>query len=185
MDSDDLTSAEMDFDQLAVEEMQELDVEQLDEIYSGASAPSIEEISGKYRSTVLAGAAHGYLPSPLKKTWAMFASSPLMPWKGFDFEPGEMSDELGGERRLRGKNMLMSVDRPVKMFPFTGRVEPSEFDGADCIALDYDVGGNPPGIRQLRDEVRRANSFLFVCRSTIQLRGEHSFLLYFCMEPEY
>lgn len=179
VDSDGFSFSDVDADSLTADEFQEMETDRLEEIYSGASAPTVEEISGKYRATILAGAAHDYLPSPLKKAWSMFASSPIMPWKGLEFEPGGMDDELGG------KNLLVSVDKPVKMFPFVGRVEPSELDGADCIALDYDVGGNPIGIRQLRDEVRKVNSFLFLCRSTILLRGEQSFLLYFCMEPEY
>lgn len=169
---------EMDVDSLTGQELQEMDIDQLDEVFSGASAPSIDEMSGKYRGLALAGIAHDYLPSPLKKAYAMYMSSPLFLWKGKEFEPGEMDDEL------QGKNLLVSLDSPVKLFKFAARIEPSEFDGADCLLLDYSEL-KAPGINMVRDELRKVNSFLFLGRGNVAAGDDPKFIAYFCLEPEY
>ena len=169
---------EMDADSLTGQELQEMDIDQLDEVFSNASAPSVDEMSGKYRGMALAGVAHDYLPKPLKKAYAMYASSPLFLWKGKEFEPGEMSDEL------QGKNLLLSLDSPLKLFNFIARIESSEFDGGDCLVLDYSEE-KVPGINMVKDELRKVNSFLFLGRGNVVTGDEPKFVVYFCLEPEY
>ncbi|MFH1538240.1 MAG: hypothetical protein ABIH66_04725 [bacterium] len=169
---------EMDVDSLTGQELQEMDIDQLDEVFSGASAPDVGEMSGKYRGTALAGAAHDYLPKPLKKAYAMFMSSPLFLWKGKEFEPGEVEGEL------QGKNLMVSLDSPVKLFEFVARIESAEFDGADCLLLDYGEL-KVPGVNLFRDELRKVNSFLYLGRGNLAVGDGLKFVVYFCLEPEY
>lgn len=177
-DGEEFDFAGVDAEQLTGPGLQKLDTVQLDEVFSAAPAPAPGEMGGRYRGLTLAGAAHDFLPSFLKKLWAAHAASPLALWKGKEFEGGE------GEGGLRGRNLLFNFESPVKFFDFTAAVEPSVYDGADCLVVDYSGGVNPLGLRGIRYEMRRVNPELFLSRATLEAGGRSRFVVYFCLEPE-
>lgn len=170
---------EVELETLTGQELMDMDTAVLDDVFSRSTAPEADGLSGNFRGSVLAGALRGYLPDPVKGVLKTLSGSPVFPWKGKYFEPGDNPGEL------QGKNLLFSLDTPVKMFDFTTRIEASEFDSADCLVLDYDHAKNPPGIRQVRDELRKVNSFLYLGRANLVFGGNTTFALYFCLEPEF
>ena len=163
-------------EQLTSQELVEMEMDELDDIFTNAEAPAVGDMEGTYSGLPLAGIAHEYLPPPLKKAFALYAGSPLFLWKGKEFEA--TSDENEG----KGTNLLISLNSPLRLFSFTTRIEPSEFDDKDCLVFDYDSSKNPVFIRIIKDELRRVNSMLYLGRVYVKIRDESKFALYFCLE---
>ncbi|MEW6203176.1 MAG: hypothetical protein AB1546_14450 [bacterium] len=161
------------------DELLELSIAQLDEIFTGAEAPGCEEMGGRYRCLWLSGEVDGYLPKPLKKLRAMIAGSRSFPWKGMEIE------KRFDESDITGTNLLFDMDKGVRMFHFDARIEPSEFDGKDCLAFDYDTEKNILPFRKLRDEVRKVNPTLYLGRGNLMLGGKARLIAYFTLEPGY
>lgn len=172
------TEKQYDVDTLTGQELLEMDVDQLDEIFSGAAAPQADEMSGRFRATLLAGVAHDYMPDVVKKAWNFLVSSPMMPWKGVEFEQGDAPGEI------RGTQLFVSSEKPVKLMKFEGGIESSAFDSADCLALNYAAPLSLP-LPRLKDELRKVNSFLYIGRGYAGVGEEPAFLTYFSIEPEY
>jgi len=167
----------LDPDLLTADELGELSVEELDELFAGADVPEEDELDGTASVLWLAGPAASFVPEPLRKVRAALAASPVFPWKGMEFEKSFDDDTL------TGKNVFFNVDSGPRLFDFEARVDSSEFDGADCLVFDYDVEGNFLIFKQLRDEVRKLNSSLYLGRGNIVLGGEPRFIAYFSIEP--
>ncbi|MEW5945830.1 MAG: hypothetical protein AB1742_06490 [bacterium] len=169
---------EIDLEMLTAEELQEMELDRLDEIFSKAQAPDPEQLRGTFRGLALASPVHDYVPKALRKVWALYASSPLFMWKGKEFEMDEEQNCLGG------RNLFVSLNSPIKLFKFTTRTEPSEYDSGDCLVLDYDLDKNPLPIRKVRDELRRVNPNLYLGRGNLMIGEEPRFAFYFTLEPE-
>ena len=174
-DSDE--NVEMSMDTLTMHELAEMEMDELEDIFSNADVPSVSELDGKYRGLALASIGHKYLPSVAKKAIALYVGSPLFLWKGKEFEKGESESEG------KGKNLLLHLDSPLRLFSFTTHLDASELDGKDCLLVDYDNEKSPLPVRLIRDELRRVNPALYLGRAYVKVRDEYRFINYFCLEP--
>ncbi|MEW5945143.1 MAG: hypothetical protein AB1742_02990 [bacterium] len=155
----------------------EMRLVRLGEVFSAAGLPQAEKMPGRYRCLWLAGPEDGYIPGPLRRLKRRLAAGALFPWKGMAIA------EAPGGGGVRGVNLLFRLEKGAEMFNFEPRVEPSVFDGGECLVFDYNVAGNNRLFRKLRDEVRIVNPNLFLGRGNILIGGKPRFIAYFSIEP--
>ncbi len=142
---------------------------ELEVIYKSARAPRISDVRGDLRGRML--------------TWPAFDTRPLLasvcrglggsrhfPWRGKSFYP---HDEMRGE----GINRVF-VDR-FKLFRFDTFVGRSRAGDFDAVQLDYDLDGNPPGIRSIKDEIREVEPGLWLGQAWLELPKRDVLVLYF------
>lgn len=165
------------FENLTSENLIELNLKELDNIFSKSKIPDEEELEGIYKGTVLATTGSDYLPSLVKKIFTLYKESFLLPWKGKEFKKCD-------EGQIKGKNILISLEVPIKLFLFEIRVKKSDFDGKDCLLLNYDNRSNPLLIRQMVDELRKVNSNLYLGRCYIKFLNYLQFVNYFSLEKD-
>lgn len=171
-----------------------LNLKELNNIFSKSRLPDKDELDGIYKGTVLATLGSDYLPSLVKKMFTIYTESFLLPWKGKEFkkcDEGQINPvrdpALKGKafsNGVKGKNILISLEIPIKLFLFEIRVKKSDFDGKDCLLLNYDNRSNPLLIRQIVDELRKVNSNLYLGRCYIKFLDYFLFVNYFCLEKD-
>lgn len=85
---------------------------------------------------------------PLARTARAFARSGVFPWYGNNFTS---HDGKAGEGINRIN--LLRLYNPT-WFRFETSFAPSLIDDRRCLRLNYNLPGNPPGIRHIVDELR-------------------------------
>lgn len=156
----------------------ELDLSQLDELYMGATTPEISELDGSGTCLWLAGPLSGYMPGPINKLRAALAASVFFPWKGMEFETSFDGDGV------TGTNLLFSKETGLRAFNFETSVGTTAFDEEECLVFDYNVDGNFPLFKGLRDEVRKLKDGLYLGRGNMVVAGKAMFIAYFSIEMD-
>ena len=150
---------------LTVDDLVSKSKSELDELFRDGETPDEDAVEGVTRGRVLAGRG------PLRLGAARdVINNPLLPWKGKVFERG------GGKNRIEVG--------PIKRQEFefdTYTAPPLHDDGDDVLVLDYDLPENPPGIRQVVDELREIDTGLYLGTSNITV-GDETFMFYFGLE---
>ncbi len=150
---------------LTLEDLTDLSMAELEELFLWASTPSIRDLDGATDGRALAGK----LPAD---------HLPWMPWKGKFFEP--LSDSQG-----RGKNRIESTFTDLfkfELFEFRTRVVPPLQGDDDVVMLDYDLEENPRLIRRIRDDLKKLKDGLFLGTANLRKDGGFKVILYFALE---
>lgn len=155
---------------LDMEDLKRKTREELDEIYAEASAPSVQELEGKYDGTVLAGD----IPFLNNRTSVELANLAWLRWGGKKFE-------IVDEALAEGTNWFDLGVTEVDAYPFEGKVVPAQFDDGDCYVFDYDIPENTAPVRRIRDEVRKVRNGLYLGRVYVDA-DEERFVTYFGLE---
>ncbi len=164
-------------DAAAIERLRKLDglVErscpELERLYVEARAPRIGQVAGDLRGRMLAWPSLESRPG-VAGAIRSFAGSRGFPWRGKTFSP---RSEVGGE----GINRVFS-DR-FRLFRFETFIAHSRAGDFDALQLDYDLRGNPPVIRSIKDEIRELEPGLWLGQAWIKTKKRESLWLYFAL----
>ena len=147
------------------EQLLELDKNELDELFAEGETPTVDEMEGETRGIVLAG--RGTLRTGVGRE---IANLPLLPWKGKKIEGGQGVNRFGyGPLSQQG-------------FEFNTRISESLQGWGTVLVFDYDVASNPPGVKRVRDDLKKIDDGLYLGTSNLEIGGTHRFLLYFALE---
>jgi hypothetical protein len=143
----------------------------LEKLYVEARAPRIGQVSGDLRGRMLAWPSLEARPGVAGAIRA-FAGSRGFPWRGKTFSPrGEVSGD--------GINRVVS-DR-FRLFRFETFIAPSRAGDFDALQLDYDLRGNPPVIRSIKDEIRELEPGLWLGQAWLKTKKREILWLYFAL----
>jgi hypothetical protein len=140
-------------------------------LYADARAPRIGDVAGDLRGRMLAWPSLARRPA-LAGAIRAFAGSRAFPWLGKSFEP---RSETAGD----GINRVVT-DR-LRLFRFETSIARSRAGDFDALQLDYDLPGNPPLIRSIKDEIRELEPGLWLGQAYLRTRARHHLWLYFAL----
>lgn len=143
------------------------DSETLEAVFASGERAALRELQGHPRGRVLAvpRVDSGWVAGVLRRLHA----SPVFPWEGKSFDAPAGTSAGIGINRVRGLR--------AGLFPFRTYESLSLVDQAPCIAIDYDVPGNPAVARPIYDEVRRVGDGLYLGRGMRRRPGRDPRLL--------
>jgi hypothetical protein len=146
-----------------LEDLARLDPDYLMTMYREARTPRLEDLDGKLSGRMLAVPR---LQKPAVRKWLeRFSKSKAFPWQGKTFEH-ETEGHGHGVNRLLGER--------VSWFRFETSVGPSHAGDFDAVHLDYGHDGNPPVVRQVKDEVREVAPGVWLGLAYLRMRdGDH------------
>jgi hypothetical protein len=146
-----------------LDDLAALDPDQLMELYKGARTPRLSDLDGKLEGRML---AMPRAQQPHVREWLeRFSRSRFFPWQGKTFEH-ETEGHGHGVNRLLGERL--------NWFRFETSVGPSHAGDFDAVHLDYSHDGNPPLVRQVKDEVREVAPGLWLGLAYLQMHdGYH------------
>jgi hypothetical protein len=144
---------------------------ELERLYVDARAPRIGDVEGDLRGRMLAWPSLERRPGVAGAIRA-FAGSRAFPWRGKSFHP---KSELAGD----GINRVIS-DR-LRLFRFDTHIARSRAGDFDALQLDYDLAGNPPVIRSIKDEIRELEPGLWLGQAYLRTSTRHILWLYFAL----
>ena len=129
---------------VALDRLLSLPVPELERMYERAKTPTIPEVRGDLRGRMLAWPMleerHG-----VQGFFRAFAGSKAFPWRGKSFRVNDAAKGEGINRIIKDRWRLFRFDT------FIGKSRKGDFD---ALQLDYDLPGNPPIIRRIKDEIR-------------------------------
>jgi hypothetical protein len=149
----------------------DLSCPELERMYEGARAPRIGDVSGDLRGRMLAWPSLEARPR-IGSAIRAFAGSRSFPWRGKTFNP---KTEAAGN----GINRVFT-DR-VRLFRFETFIAPSRAGDFDALQLDYDLPGNPPVIRSIKDEIRELEPGLWLGQAWLRTKKREILWLYFAL----
>jgi hypothetical protein len=144
---------------------------ELERLYIDARAPRIGQVEGDLRGRMLAWPSLESRPG-IQGAIRAFAGSTAFPWRGKSFHP---RTEDNGE----GINRVLS-DR-FRLFRFETFISPSRAGDFDALQLDYDLRGNPPVIRSIKDEIRELEPGLWLGQAWLKTKKREILWLYFAL----
>jgi hypothetical protein len=143
---------------------------ELEALYIQAKTPQLNDVGGDLRGRMLAWPV--LVPRPrIQSAIRAFAGAATFPWKGKSFTP----DPQKGE----GINRVFS-DR-FRLFRFETFIAKSRAGDFDALQLDYDLAGNPPVIRSIKDEIREIEPDLWLGQAYYQTTKSDWLWLYFAL----
>ncbi|MEA2750168.1 MAG: hypothetical protein QOI41_4311 [Myxococcales bacterium] len=149
----------------------DLSCPELERLYVEARVPRIGQVAGDLRGRMLAWPSLESRPG-IAGAIRAFAGSSGFPWRGKTFSPhGEVSGE--------GINRVVS-DR-FRLFRFETFIAPSRAGDFDALQLDYDLRGNPPVIRSIKDEIRELEPGLWLGQAWLKTKTREILWLYFAL----
>ena len=148
---------------LGIDDLAGMDPDTLMELYRNARTPRLEDLDGKLTGRMLAVPR---IQRPHVKRWlGRFSKSGLFPWQGKTFAH-ETAEHGHGVNRLLGER--------VAWFRFHTSIGPSHAGDFDAVHLDYGQDGNPPLVRQVKDEVREVAPGLWLGLAYLRMKdGDH------------
>lgn len=129
---------------VALERLLDLPVPELERMYVAAKTPTIPEVRGDLRGRMLAWPVLEQRAN-VQGFFRAFAGSKAFPWRGKSFRPRDATRGEGINRIIRDRWTLFRFDT------FIGKSRQGDFE---ALQLDYDLPGNPPIIRSIKDEIR-------------------------------
>ena len=144
---------------------------ELERLYVEARAPRIGQVEGDLRGRMLAWPSLEARPG-IQRAIRAFAGSTAFPWRGKSFHPRTCDS---GE----GINRVLS-DR-FRLFRFETFISPSRAGDFDALQLDYDLRGNPPVIRSIKDEIRELEPGLWLGQAWRKTKKREILWLYFAL----
>lgn len=140
-------------------------------MYEGARAPRIGDVEGDLRGRMLAWPSLESRPG-VARTIRAFAGSKSFPWRGKSFHPRSES---------RGDGINRVVSDRFRLFRFDTFIAASRAGDFDALQLDYDLPGNPPVIRSIKDEIRELEPGLWLGQAWLETRKREILWLYFAL----
>ena len=140
-------------------------------LYEGARAPRIGDVAGDLRGRMLAWPSLEARPG-IAGAIRSFAGSRAFPWRGKSFHPKSETAGDGINRVLRDR---------FRLFRFETFIAPSRAGDFDALQLDYDLPGNPPVIRSIKDEIRELEPGLWLGQAWLKTRKREILWLYFAL----
>jgi hypothetical protein len=144
---------------------------ELEALYLAARAPRIGDVEGDLRGRMLAWPSLEARPG-IAGAIRAFAGSRSFPWRGKSFHP---KTEASGD----GINRVVS-DR-FRLFRFDTFIARSRAGDFDALQLDYDLPGNPPVIRSIKDEIRELEPGLWLGQAWLVTSKREILWLYFAL----
>lgn len=145
--------------------------QELQRMYEGARVPLIGDVAGDLHGRMLAWPSLEARPGVAGAIRA-FAGARSFPWRGKSFFP---KSALGGD----GINRVFA-DR-LRLFRFETFIAPSRAGAFDALQLDYDLSGNPPVIRSIKDEIRELEPGLWLGQAWLKTKKREILWLYFAL----
>jgi hypothetical protein len=149
----------------------DLSCPELERLYVEARAPRIGQVEGDLRGRMLAWPSLESRPG-IAGAIRSFAGSTAFPWRGKSFHPRT-------EDRGEGINRVVA-DR-FRLFRFETFISPSRAGDFDALQLDYDLRGNPPVIRSIKDEIRELEPGLWLGQAWLKTKKREILWLYFAL----
>ncbi len=156
-----------------LDELLDLAPYQLEAMYVTAKTPVLANVTGDLRGRMLAWPSLDRAPR-VAKAIRRFAGSNVFPWRGKSFSVDSTAASQG-----QGINRVIS-DR-FRLFRFETRLDRSRAGDFDAVQLDYDLPGNPPVIRSIKDEIREIAPNLWLGQAWYQRPGGDWLWLYFAL----
>ncbi|MDB4935311.1 MAG: hypothetical protein JWP87_2283 [Labilithrix sp.] len=144
---------------------------ELEKLYVEARVPRIGDVSGDLRGRMLAWPSLEAYPGVASKIRA-FAGSRAFPWRGKSFHPRTEDRGDGINRVIRDR---------FRLFRFDTFIAPSRAGDFDALQLDYDLRGNPPVIRSIKDEIRELEPGLWLGQAWLKTSTREILWLYFAL----
>jgi len=156
---------------------------ELAELYRKAAPPRVAEVAGDLRGRMLAWPMLASRPRVARLVRAC-AASERFPWRGKTFAPPRptattRADRRGAEPSGGGDNRVLS--ERLHLFRFETFVARSRAGDFDAVQLDYDLPGNPPIIRSIKDEIRELEPGLWLGQAYLRAFGREHLWLYFAL----
>ena len=129
---------------VALDRLLDLPVPELERMYETAKTPTIPEVAGDLRGRMLAWPVLSERRG-VQDFFRAFAGSKAFPWRGKSFSPHDAARGEGINRIIKDRWKLFRFDT------FIGKSRQGDFD---ALQLDYDLPGNPPIIKSIKDEIR-------------------------------
>ncbi|MBI2894173.1 MAG: SDR family oxidoreductase [Deltaproteobacteria bacterium] len=140
---------------VALRDLRRMSGSELDALYRGAPAPSLEELDGPYDGVLLR-----WKLAPAMRAVDVIAPGRL-PWQGKVF--------FGGGRRA-GANRFAVGRLERHVWRFETKLVDSRFDGGQALAIDYDLPDNPGWLRRgVFDELRKIGGGLYLGKGGVRL----------------
>ena len=143
---------------------------ELASMYSRAQTPRLDDVGGDLHGRMLAWPmldAHPLAAGALRA----FASAATFPWRGKSF--------VAAPERGEGINRVFS-DR-FRLFRFETFIAKSRAGDFDALQLDYDLPGNPPVIRSIKDEIREIEPGVWLGQAYLHTSTADRLWLYFAL----
>ena len=145
----------------------------LGKVYAGGTVPTtLKELNGDPvgRMLTIRFTGRGLLATGIR----LLAGSSAFPWGGKSFAATKKGEGTGINRvNIWGRH---------KLFPFETRFAPSVIDGADCIALNYDLSENPNFIRHIHDEIREVQPGVYLGPAMWRGAASTKLVLWFALD---
>lgn len=129
---------------VALDRLLTLPVPELERMYEAAKTPTIPEVQGDLRGRMLAWPMLEEKQG-VQGFFRAFAGSKAFPWRGKSFRAHDAAKGEGINRIIKDRWKLFRFDT------FIGKSRQGDFD---ALQLDYDLPGNPPIIKSIKDEIR-------------------------------
>ena len=145
--------------------------DELQALYENARAPRIGDVEGDLRGRMLAWPSLASRPGVAGAIRAIAGSSSF-PWRGKSFNP---------KTEARGDGINRVISDRLRLFRFDTFIAPSRAGDFDALQLDYDLPGNPPVIRSIKDEIRDLEPGLWLGQAWLKTRTREILWLYFAL----
>jgi hypothetical protein len=154
-----------------LDRMLTLSTSELEPLYRAAKTPRLEDVGGDLHGRMLAWPLLASRPR-LAAALRSFAGAEVFPWNGKSFVPPNARGDHG-----EGINRVFS--ERARLFRFETFIGKSRAGDFDALQLDYDLRGNPPVIRSIKDEIREIEPGLWLGQAYLQASGRDLLWLYF------
>jgi hypothetical protein len=144
---------------------------ELQQMYEGARAPRIADVAGDLRGRMLAWPLLESRPG-IAGAIRAFAGRAAFPWRGKSFMP---------RNEVEGAGINRVVSDRFRLFRFDTFIAPSRAGDFDALQLDYDLRGNPPVIRSIKDEIRELEPGLWLGQAWLMTSKREHLWLYFAL----
>ncbi|HEX3698520.1 MAG TPA: hypothetical protein VH374_24320 [Polyangia bacterium] len=155
-----------------LDDLAALTATELQDIYQGATTPTLAEVVGDLRGRMLASDRLGR--GLLARALRAFAAWRFFPWRGKSFQ-ALAADHGEGINRVFG----FGAGKPRQWFRFETKIGPSRAGDFDAFHLNYDNAGNPFYIRAIKDEIRRVRPGLYLGQAYLLTKKRARLVLYF------
>jgi hypothetical protein len=145
----------------------------LTQLYASAAVPKLQDVDGPLVGRMLD--IH-ILPASVTPFVRSLAAEPWFPWKGKTFTPRSVA---------RGTGINRVFSERFSLFRFETFLGTSRAGAFDALQLDYDLPGNPPFIRAIKDEIRAVGKGLWLGQAYWHTSTRDHLVLWFAlMSPQ-
>ncbi len=142
----------------------------LDRLFASLTAPSLTQLAGTLRGTVVDLVGLGRLPPGLRSALLAALRGPIGVWRGKRFA-GSRGTNVWGAGRFERLFAAFRVD-----------AGPAIDGSGSCVRLDYDVEENPLPVRAILGELRALGPGLLLGRMHYRAGSATACVLYFTLE---